>query len=196
MLSFGKHKGKRIRDVPRKYLRYLASWELTLSDDEPPRFKLGERADAECQRILERMGGLGPVLAEKPYLPAACGTFGSDLTALDAQWVKDAQKFGGKRLWEHCYAFMARYKELTSGFPSTAGRHSAALYLNVKQRDVVEARKHIRDNRLCARCSRYMPPIGHARANGRGHDDWDSRRLHKRCWQRALDGCVVATDSE
>ena len=36
---------------------------------------------------------------------------------------------------------------------------------------------------LCLMCLRPLQPIGRARSNGRDHDDWDSRELHKKCWK-------------
>lgn len=37
-------------------------------------------------------------------------------------------------------------------------------------------------NRLCHWCGGKLVPIGHSRMNGRNHNDWDRRRLHKKCW--------------
>jgi hypothetical protein len=36
--------------------------------------------------------------------------------------------------------------------------------------------------RKCAECGRPLVPIGRARANGKAHEDWGARRLHKKCW--------------
>ena len=36
---------------------------------------------------------------------------------------------------------------------------------------------------LCLACSKVMPKIGHARANGANHPDWPSRAFHKACWK-------------
>jgi len=38
------------------------------------------------------------------------------------------------------------------------------------------------DLTLCRACSRKLVPIGTARVNGASHEDWDKRRLHKKCW--------------
>ena len=36
---------------------------------------------------------------------------------------------------------------------------------------------------ICDRCDKRLVPIGRSRKNGvRHHDDWDTRRLHKKCW--------------
>lgn len=34
----------------------------------------------------------------------------------------------------------------------------------------------------CRRCGRPLQPIGSARANGKAHDEWPTRQLHKQCW--------------
>ena len=46
------------------------------------------------------------------------------------------------------------------------------------------ARQHVLDSRLCLECFRPLVPIGTSRANGAWHNDWESRRYHKRCWSR------------
>ena len=46
------------------------------------------------------------------------------------------------------------------------------------------ARKFVRDERLCFECFRPLVPVGTSRANGAWHDDWETRRFHKRCWAR------------
>ena len=35
---------------------------------------------------------------------------------------------------------------------------------------------------LCTRCGTTLRAVGRARANGRAHDDWARRSLHKKCW--------------
>jgi hypothetical protein len=34
----------------------------------------------------------------------------------------------------------------------------------------------------CELCGGPLVPVGHARANGRPHKDWESRKYHKQCW--------------
>ena len=36
---------------------------------------------------------------------------------------------------------------------------------------------------LCTRCGTTLRAVGRARANGRAHDDWARRSLHKKCWK-------------
>jgi hypothetical protein len=40
----------------------------------------------------------------------------------------------------------------------------------------------IKQGGYCQWCCRKLVPIGNARENGRPHDDWNTRRLHKKCW--------------
>ena len=42
---------------------------------------------------------------------------------------------------------------------------------------------------LCLECGGTLPTIGAARANGRPHADWETRKLHKKCW-KLLHGSV------
>lgn len=35
---------------------------------------------------------------------------------------------------------------------------------------------------LCKHCGTKLMPIGNSRINGRAHNDWDTRKLHKKCW--------------
>lgn len=39
-------------------------------------------------------------------------------------------------------------------------------------------------NRNCQRCHKKLVPIGGARDNGSSsHDDWSTRKYHKKCWK-------------
>jgi hypothetical protein len=38
------------------------------------------------------------------------------------------------------------------------------------------------DLTLCLRCHRKLVPIGTSRINGAAHEDWEERRMHKKCW--------------
>ncbi len=40
---------------------------------------------------------------------------------------------------------------------------------------------------LCKYCNKPIQPIGFARKNGRPHEDWATRKLHKKCWKLQLD---------
>ena len=38
----------------------------------------------------------------------------------------------------------------------------------------------------CLSCGGKIVPIGSSRRNGAGHNDWDGRHLHKRCWRQIM----------
>ena len=37
--------------------------------------------------------------------------------------------------------------------------------------------------KFCKHCNKKMPPIGLQRENGKCHNDWESRELHKKCFK-------------
>ena len=44
--------------------------------------------------------------------------------------------------------------------------------------------------RDCEVCGGPLVAIGTARRNGKGHSDWTSRTMHKKCWKNRL-SCVI-----
>ena len=38
------------------------------------------------------------------------------------------------------------------------------------------------ENKYCSHCQKPLKVVGNLRKNGKNHDDWDSRSLHKKCW--------------
>jgi hypothetical protein len=60
----------------------------------------------------------------------------------------------------------------------------AECYLLRNHMNVVwKARDEFHSRRCCALCFRHMPAIGTSRLNGKHHNDWDNRTLHKKCWR-------------
>ena len=53
---------------------------------------------------------------------------------------------------------------------------------------VKAARAELKRRLLCHCCGGKLVPIGDARANGACHEDWPSRRYHKKCWLAAKRG--------
>jgi hypothetical protein len=37
-------------------------------------------------------------------------------------------------------------------------------------------------NNICIECGKVLVPVGTSRSNGKSHDDWPSRKMHKKCW--------------
>ena len=52
---------------------------------------------------------------------------------------------------------------------------------------VEAARAHVKARNLCRECFRPLVPVGTARANGKAHADWTTRRYHKQCWRDLSD---------
>ena len=48
---------------------------------------------------------------------------------------------------------------------------------------VICARAEMKRRRICYDCLKPLVKIGHARNNGANHEDWTTRRLHKKCWK-------------
>ena len=39
----------------------------------------------------------------------------------------------------------------------------------------------------CTHCGGKLVAFGNARSNGKNHDDWTGRTLHKKCWKEIRD---------
>ena len=65
---------------------------------------------------------------------------------------------------------------------------------------VTAARRRVCDERRCRQCGGSLVPVGSARSNGAGHNDWSTRTLHKKCWraliQEGVSGTCVMEGSE
>ena len=64
---------------------------------------------------------------------------------------------------------------------------SAIRFLATKPDIVEAAREEAMKRRLCCSCWKVMPSIGYSRSNGKAHDDWDTRFLHKKCWRELME---------
>ena len=47
---------------------------------------------------------------------------------------------------------------------------------------IVEARRFMKEHTRCVYCGKPLVSIGSSRTNGKNHDDWKRRILHKKCW--------------
>jgi|LakMenEpi03Aug12_release.lakeMendotaPanAssembly.Ray.scaffolds.fasta_scaffold12371_4 hypothetical protein len=36
--------------------------------------------------------------------------------------------------------------------------------------------------RICEYCNKTLPAVGLSRKNGKSHDDWSTRKFHKKCY--------------
>jgi hypothetical protein len=55
-----------------------------------------------------------------------------------------------------------------------------------RQHACASAEAHLKNR--CWRCQGQLVPVGRSRCNGKGHDDWCARYLHKKCWQKLKSG--------
>lgn len=51
---------------------------------------------------------------------------------------------------------------------------------------IMKIRKYLIDSRKCFYCLTTLRSIGWKRSNGKDHDDWKERKLHKKCWKYLL----------
>ena len=52
---------------------------------------------------------------------------------------------------------------------------------------VAKARKHVKERILCNECGKAFVSIGYSRFNGKAHNDWTNRTLHKKCWMEIME---------
>ena len=60
-------------------------------------------------------------------------------------------------------------------------------FLETKPDVVAAARDLVTQRRLCCHCWKVMPSVGDSRVNGKAHNDWHNRYLHKKCWRELQD---------
>jgi hypothetical protein len=57
-------------------------------------------------------------------------------------------------------------------------------YIYANHREwITRAREQFKKYRLCRVCLKPLVPIGTSRINGKSHDDWYGRTLHKQCFR-------------
>lgn len=160
-IPFGKHRGTALRDIPYEYLKWLAGYEFW------PEHRDFVRTRASARDIAHE-------IAESLTENARDGKFYS----LEGE-EHPIQDMDGMVRWAE--------RELMA----KTHRVSEAQKKNFHVRLFVETRHsewpglavgELRRRRCCLHCGGRIQPIGNARANGRPHDDWDERKMHKRCW--------------
>ena len=97
---------------------------------------------------------------------------GSDLSAVPKTYLKFLC------CWEHYRDDDNKVVTETIEDP----RESEEYVLRCQFPTVRAAREFVKSERLCFECFRPLVPVGTSRANGAWHDDWGTRRFHKRCW--------------
>jgi len=80
------------------------------------------------------------------------------------------------------------HKTLLEGLILTKPFILSRLFVRAYHSRVVEnAREFMRARRVCFLCGSRLVTIGHDRINGKDHEDWEGRMLHKKCWLESLD---------
>lgn len=165
-LNFGKHKGKRLDDCPTAYILWLSNRELQGG------YPIENAMETEIYDAI---------WSQRETILASC--------------------FCGKNvpIGNHdsmCYGsvlgstFQETLNKMTSLIESQEDKFRLATRLQplhwvIKNRpNVVKAARDYLDQGLCWHCQGKLVPIGNSRANGKEHDDWPSRRLHKQCWKQ------------
>jgi hypothetical protein len=60
--------------------------------------------------------------------------------------------------------------------------------IDIKIREIIVSKKEVinfkNNKRICKYCKKTLKTFGNARANGKSHNDWESRNSHKSCWKK------------
>lgn len=165
-LSFGKHYGKTLSEVPVDYVVWLAGYQLREGT-------FYRALDLEVEHVWNN----------RESLLSSCFC-GNDVPI-------------GKHD-SNCYGFVLRETQdatraalIECGLNKTAtfrydGTLKAWMWVNHNHPEMVTAANDFLSGK-CFVCGGRLVPIGTARSNGRTHDDWDTRKMHKKCWRSAND---------
>lgn len=171
IIPFGKHKGITLSSVPKEYLKYLCDYEIDVDEDGKVKRtdKLQDEIDTLCENCEFYMDQCTDKALDSEYFSKLsdlnmCSTGIGAKYLLDSRvlWMPDDGKPGFKIFWPRVW-----------------------LWANEKK-TIDHARMYVRDHHLCCQCFSYMPPVGYDRSNGKAHDDWDGRFLHKHCWRQLI----------
>ena len=112
---------------------------------------------------------------------------GSDLSAVPKTYLKFLC------CWEH---YRDDDNKVVTESIEDPRSESEEYVLRCQFSTVRAAREFVKNERLCFECFRPLVPVGTARANGAWHDDWGTRRFHKRCWASIGRDSSSSSDSE
>lgn len=48
---------------------------------------------------------------------------------------------------------------------------------------VIQLKERWENEKYCQLCFKHKVPIGNSRKGGKEHNDWESRKYHKKCWK-------------
>lgn len=169
-LSFGKYAGTPLGDAPIDYVVWLAGKRVNENLDNPITHSVLEdlvdviwmNRDAPC--------GCKKRSDELEYHLSSCYN-----TCLGVTRNETKQKCRSKILNEE--ATFLRAKMMRSWI--WVERHHPG--------EVARAWRYLKLSHKCYACGRKLVAVGHERANGRDHADWQERKLHKKCWKELED---------
>lgn len=185
ILTFGKHRGSRLTQVPTKYLDFLTGWCISL---DGRKVRVDDRVYEDIMSILYNAECYMKECSEFPQL--------ANLQIAQSSYYSTVHKMlheKGPNPSEEVLQGVCRFMR-SSGewhhFETVYGQRyglGALVYVWAVHFDAVTAaRKYVKERRLCLKCFKVMPPIGNMRANGAPHDDWTQRSLHKACFYKLV----------
>ncbi len=184
LIPFGRHKLKRISQLPFQYLTWLAGYAISNNEKGKPFVMIGEVdwINEKAHSIFDAAeAGMGCGCREAPQKHHKL----CERTVCGGSYTHTKQRLL-ERLAERNVEFVIDLRGLKAWYWA---------YLN--HRDVVEAaRAWISQQKLCLHCGKRMPSVGSARRNGAGHDDWEDRKLHKSCWRNLLQDADRSNDED
>jgi hypothetical protein len=162
ILTFGKYKKYKIRNVPGEYLDFLCAQWYDLDDDG--KIVTGDILPRVTREFWSVFDG-----DTKRFFPDGFDEF-------DMKSDKDKAMI----MWN----LRDDIKEKTPHIVIPDSIWSS-IFLFSHCTEAINAAREYRDfHRICWECYKVMPVIGTARANGvQHHDDWSLRHLHKKCFK-------------
>ena len=157
MLTFGKHSGTEISNVPLPYLK----WLCTSDQEVTSRCMYGVIQSIDLNASRAEIGVTFCDWIDGVPLPILEQDLWTRVRDIVSQKCSEYTKCTGHRILQQL------------------------LTLNVLHRNtVMEARKYRDVNRLCHHCMKKLVNIGYSRMGGADHSDWSTRKYHKKCWKK------------
>ncbi len=162
MLPFGKHKGLYFEQIPFEYVLWLADYKISNNKNNPIREPLEELVDNIWSNKDANCGCTLGTKMHSAFCPMIC---------LDSTREKTKEKTI-KMIYEDEVSF------------DSAKHFKPWVWIYVNHKEAVEnAREYVNESSKCFKCYKKIVPIGNSRKNGKSHNDWEDRKLHKKCWK-------------
>ncbi len=161
IMSFGKYKGLYFEQIPFDYVLWLASIKLSNNKSNPIYDPFEELVDNIWNNKDSKCGCTTGTKGHSVFCSMYC---------LDNDRDKTREKTI-KLIFEDKVSFN-EVKYLKPWI---------WVYVNY-QATVSNAKKYVEESEKCYMCYKKLVPIGNSRKNGKSHNDWEDRKLHKKCW--------------